>query len=276
MHHAAAKALGIRMEYLAQEVITDELASAVQELRGEHYLGANVTLPHKPAIQSLVDRVTDLAGRINAVNTIFKADGQLVGDNTDAPAVVRCLGESLAFEPERERVLLLGAGGASRGVAVGLIDAGVRQLAIWNRTPARGLALCDSLSALLSVDGTVVTVAADLDLSLSETTLLVNATSVGLDGSSVPVSLAKLPGTARVFDLVYGPDATPLVRKARARGLPAEDGLRMLVYQAAASFTLWTGLQAPEEAMFAAATQALSVRRAASLGTAPSPSEVET
>jgi shikimate dehydrogenase len=217
---------------------------------------------------ALVDHVSPLAQRIGAVNTVFKAEGRLVGDNTDAPAVVRCLRESLAFAPGNERVLLLGAGGAARGVAVGLLDAGVRRLAIWNRTARRSLALVESLARLEPSTATNIDVVADLGAALGDATLLVNATSVGLDGSSVPISPAALPKTARVFDLVYGPSTTPLVRSARACGLAAEDGLRMLVYQAAASFALWTGLRAPEDIMLKAAARALGLRQERASSTA--------
>jgi shikimate dehydrogenase len=256
------------MEYLAQEIRSEQLFGAVQALRGAEYLGANVTLPHKPAVMALVDHVSPLARRIGAVNTVFKAGGRLIGDNTDAPAVVRCLRESLAFAPEDERVLLLGAGGAARGVAVGLLDAGVRRLAIWNRTAQRSRALVQSLARLAPSTVTDIDMVADLGSALSAATLLVNATSVGLDGSSVPVSPVTLPKTARVFDLVYGPSTTPLVRAARAHGLPAEDGLRMLVYQAAASFALWTGLRPPEDIMLKAAVRALGLRQELASSTA--------
>ena len=166
MHSAAAESLGIAMEYLAQEIGSEQLPGAVQSLRGAEYLGANVTLPHKPAVMALVDHVSPLARRIGAVNTVFKAEGRLVGDNTDAPAVVRCLRESLAFAPEEERVLLLGAGGAARGAAVGLLDAGVRQLAIWNRTAWRSLALVQSLATPAPATTTDIGVVADLDAAL--------------------------------------------------------------------------------------------------------------
>ncbi len=264
MHHAAADALGIHLEYATQQVSAGQLPDAVCELRGAEFLGANITLPHKTAMVGLVDSVSPLAKRIGAVNTVYKVGSRLVGDNTDAPAVVRCLRESLGFRPEADRVVLLGAGGASRAVAVGLVDAGVRSLAVWNRTERRGRRLLDELAALSPGAGATLTAVTDLDAALAQCTLLVNATSIGLDTVSAPVSAAALAPTARVFDLVYGPDATPLVRQARSLGMLAEDGLWMLVFQAASAFALWTGTNPPAAVMYDAALRALRDRAATS------------
>jgi shikimate dehydrogenase len=260
MHQSAAEALGIRIEYTAQQVTAEQLPRAVEALRGPEFLGANVTLPHKPSVLALLDQISPLARRIGAVNTVYKAGGLLVGDNTDAAAVVRCLKEGLAFSPVDDPVLLLGAGGAARGVAVGLLDAGARRIAVWNRTEGRARLLVEDLARSTPSASTSLSVVTDLDAALERCTLLVNATSVGLDDRSVPVTLAMLGSEARVFDLVYGTAATPLVREARSRGLCAEDGLWMLVHQAAAAFTLWTGVAPPEDVMYAAALRAFRRR----------------
>lgn len=259
IHHAAASAVGIELEYRLWPVRPEQLAEGVAALRAADWFGANVTLPHKPAIPALVDGISALARRIGAVNTLYKQDGALIGENTDAPALVRSLREQLDFQAAEERVLILGAGGAARAALVALVDAGVRRIDLWNRTPDRVTALLGSVDA-----GAAEITAAVLDPTgypeMDRATLLINATSVGLDGLSAPIPQLDLPRGARVYDLVYGCDGTPLVRRARAAGFAASDGLRMLAYQAAGSFALWTGRPAPKAVMLAAAERALAER----------------
>jgi shikimate dehydrogenase len=271
MHHAAAAALDFRLEYRPREVRPDQLAAGVSRLRSPEYLGANVTLPHKPAMLALVDTVTPGGQRIGAINTVFKRDGRLIGDNTDAPALLRCLFESLGYAPRDERALLLGAGGAARAAAAALLDSGIAELAIWNRGSERARELHASILGKDSYARGRVSVVSSPRLAetLDRATLVINATSVGLDGSSVPVDPEMFGTYTRVFDMVYGPTSTPLVRAVRSRGGTAVDGLWMLVYQAAAAFMHWTTLQPPERVMFDAASAALAARvRIAAIGTA--------
>jgi shikimate dehydrogenase len=262
MHHAAAAALGIDLSYELRQVTDPELPRVVQTLRGDPWLGANVTLPHKPAMLRLVDHVTPLAARIGALNTVYKRAGELLGDNTDAPALLRCLREALDLQPMHERVLVLGAGGAARAAIVALLDAGVPSLRVWNRSPERARQLMASLALgeMERASSPGVVEPADLEHACAEATLVVNATSVGLDGRTSPLPDAALDADARIYDLVYGRAGTPLVRRARARGRRAEDGLWMLVYQAARSFELWTRQQPPEQIMYRAAAAALAAR----------------
>lgn len=259
MHHAAAAATGTALRYELWPLPADELAGAVETVRGDAWLGANVTLPHKPAMLALVDDVSARARRIGAINTLYKRNGRLLGENTDAPAFMRCLRLQLGFEPANERVVILGAGGAARAAVVALGEAGVRSMALWNRSADRAAALA---AALEGAGATLrVVPSGALDRWLPEATLLVNATSVGLDGSSLPIEhpLVGAQGL-RVFDMVYGLEGTPLVRHALGQGLVAVDGLWMLVRQAAAAFALWTGVEPPEAVMHAAALRALAAR----------------
>ena len=221
-----------------------------------------MTLPHKPAVARLVDRVTLLARRTGAVNTIFKRDGDLWGDNTDAPALMRSLRGLLGRIPADERVLVLGAGGAARAVLVALEDLGITDVVLANRTDQKAQALLREmrLGAANSAIGPCQVPWSRVPDLLDDLTLLINATSVGLDGASMPLADLPLRSGARVYDLVYGQDETPLVRHARSLGFQAADGLWMLVYQAALAFELWTGRQPPELAMHAAALAALRAR----------------
>ena len=263
MHEAAAAALGLRLRYELRSLQPEDLPGAVAHLRAEAWLGANVTLPHKPAMLALVDEASPAAGRIGAVNTLYKRDGRLLGDNTDAPALLRCLDSQLGFRPPAERVLLLGAGGAARAAAVALLESGAGEVLLWNRTAARAAALVAAVTAALPSRGNALLLLPDeqtLVQALPRVTLIVNATSVGLDGKSAPIDASGLPPRARLFDMVYGPAGTPLVAAARAHGLLAADGLWMLVYQAAASFVLWTGIAPDERLMYEAALGALRAR----------------
>jgi shikimate dehydrogenase len=262
MHHAAAKALGLELRYEPWQLTTEELDDALHTLRGDGWVGANVTLPHKPAVAGLVDQLTPLARRIGAVNTIFKRDGKLWGENTDAPALMRCLREFVGGELTDQRVLVLGAGGAARAVVVALAELGVTDLAIANRTEARAVELLGALAAQGAIPTGMGRVLPwrSLKESIGFASLIVNATSVGLDGATLPVvDLAPSPGT-RVYDLVYGLDETPLVRHARRAGFQAVDGLWMLVYQAALAFELWMGVRPPTDTMHEAALSALRSR----------------
>jgi shikimate dehydrogenase len=262
MHHAAAAALGIGLRYETWPLPAEELEAALSTIRDDAWVGANVTLPHKPAVARLVDRVTPLARRTGAVNTIFKREGILWGDNTDAPALVRSLRDLTGRSPAEERVLVLGAGGAARAVLVALEDLGITNVSLANRTDRKAASLLREWQAGRS-DGAIPARPVSwsrLPDVLGEITLLVNATSVGLDGFSTPLADLPLRSGARVYDLVYGHDETPLVRHARSLGFEAADGLWMLVYQAALAFALWTGLQPPEENMHAAALAALRDR----------------
>jgi shikimate dehydrogenase len=262
MHHAAAGALGLDLRYEPWQLPAAELGNALHALRGAGWVGANVTLPHKPAVAGLVDQLTPLALRIGAVNTVFKRDGELWGENTDAPALMRCLREFVGGELTAERVLVLGAGGAARAVVVALAELGVTDLAVANRTDARAGALLGDLQARGAIPPGVGRVLPwqSLKESMALASLLVNATSAGLDGATLPVAeLAPSPGT-RIYDLVYGPDETPLVRHARLAGFQAVDGLWMLVYQAALAFELWMGVRPPTDIMHGAALSALRAR----------------
>ena len=263
MHEAAAAALGLALRYELWPLPPEAVPEAVEQLRSGTWLGANVTLPHKPAMLSLVDDASPLARRIGALNTLYKRDGRLLGENTDAPALLRCLDTQLDFRPPAERVLLLGAGGAARAAAVALLEAGVDELLLWNRTTERAAALAREITASLPQRSGALLLLPDepaLARARPRATLIVNATSVGLDGKSSPIESVLLPPHARLFDMVYGPASTPLVAAARARGLRAADGLWMLVYQAAASFALWTGRAPDERIMHEAALGALRAR----------------
>ena len=261
---AALDHCAISARYRRWAVSPERLPAEVERLRGEGYLGANVTIPHKEAVAGLVDEVDEVARRLRAVNTIVKAGGRLIGRNTDEYGFMRSLRETGDFRPEGRSAALLGAGGAARAAAFGLVAADVARLTIANRTAERAAVLADEARR----DGCEVrAVPADADTLAEvcgEADLVVNATSVGMshgpaEGES-PLPDGAIRSGAVVFDMVYTPAETPLLRQAAAAGAWTVGGLPMLVFQGAASFRMWTGIEAPVRVMFEAAEEALAAR----------------
>jgi shikimate dehydrogenase len=217
-------------------------------------LGANVTLPHKVAVLGLLDRLDADAAVIGAVNTIVReADGALVGANTDAPAFLTSLREDGAYEPAGQTALILGASGAARAAAVALIGARVGRLIVVNRTLERAEELLGDALAATEHDPQLFALAPGdpaLPGLLAETTLIVNATSLGWHADETPLAADLVPPGALVLDMVYRP--TRLLREATMRGARSLDGAGMFVRQAALAFERWTGRSAPLDVMRAA------------------------
>ncbi len=256
---AALDHLGLDVRYEVWDVEPARLAAFVLRLRGPDYLGANVTIPHKEAVLGMVDEVDDFARRIGAMNTVVNRDGRLLGYNTDAPGFLRALREDGGFDVRRKRVVVLGAGGAAKGVCFALAGAGASAITIANRTLERGLALAGQLRGL-GMEVEAVTLS-DVAGPLARSDLLVNCTSVGMwhgvAEAASPVPEGLIPPGIMAFDLVYNPAVTPFLQAAQTRGARTLGGLTMLVYQGAESFRLWTGREAPVDIMMTAARKAL-------------------
>lgn len=261
---AAFAALGIEARYEAWETPPEALERRLVELRAGDVLGANVTIPHKEAVVPLLDRLDERAERAGAVNTIAQEGGQLAGYNTDVAGFARALREDAGFDPKGKRAFVLGAGGAARAVALALIEGGASIIEVSGRSPRRADGLVAALRPCTGSgitltwtywgDGTFLRV-------LPEADLVVNCTPIGTRGSEMegesPVARDLLPKAGLVFDLVYNPPETPLLRAAKERGAQAVSGLGMLVYQAAESFRIWTGREAPVQRMLEAGQAAL-------------------
>ncbi|MGH2547745.1 MAG: shikimate dehydrogenase family protein, partial [Thermomicrobiales bacterium] len=217
-------------------------------------LGANVTVPHKQAVIPMIDEVSPLALKAGAVNTIVNRDGRLFGDNTDVYGFVTALRQVCMDLAGREAVIL-GAGGASRAVVLGLFELGFEKITLVNRNRERAEKLRDDLGA------STVDVTESADSLLPTTGLLINATSLGWHIGELPIEaglLNLLPQNALVADLTYR--ETDLLIAAEARGLQTIDGLGMLVYQGVLAFERFTGQPAPVDIMWAAALQARAPR----------------
>lgn len=260
MHTAALAELGLEHTYRAVAVAPGELPAAVAELRAEHVLGANVTVPHKEAVLPLLDTVSPAARAIGAVNTISRSSAGLTGDNTDVhgfQALLAAAGVSLV-SGAKARVVLLGAGGAARAALWVLAERA--ETLIINRTLSRAEALAAEFTDHASVSGVAAAASAEL---LRGADVVVNTTSVGMeangqDPDESPLAKDLLPAGAVVIDMVYRPAQTRLLRDAAARGLPAVGGLEMLIRQGAESLRIWTGAEPPLQVMRAAALAALS------------------
>ncbi len=251
LHNAAFANLGIHARYELWPTTAAELAARVESLRAPHILGANVTLPHKIAVLSLLDRLDPAVEMIGAANTIIReADGSLTGANTDAPAFLAALREDGGYDPAGQTIVILGASGAARAAAMALVGTGVARLVIANRTLERAEALLGDLLAAADADPLLFALApgdADLPELLAEASLIVNATSIGWHGDQSPLPAALIPPGALVFDMIYRP--TQLLHDATARGARTLDGAGMLARQAALAFEHWTGQHAPLDLM---------------------------
>jgi shikimate dehydrogenase len=264
MFQAAFNAAGIDASYEAWDTPPDTLEGRVQALRGDDYLGANVTIPHKEAIVPLLDTRSDLATKAGAVNTIVHDGGSLVGHNTDVGGFARALREDAGFDAKGKATMLLGSGGAARAVALALIEAGASLIYVVARQPRRIDRMVVDLKPLTQT-GTTITWAYWGDgsylRSLATADLIVNCTPIGVAGSDSagksPLPADAIRDEATIFDLVYNPLETPLMAAAKSRGASAVGGLGMLVYQAAESFKLWTGKNADPAVMMKAARSAL-------------------
>ncbi|HAX24009.1 MAG TPA: shikimate dehydrogenase, partial [Chloroflexi bacterium] len=252
----ALDSLGLDIRYELWPTPLAALPGRLDDLRAGRALGANVTVPHKEAVFAAMDDVSDLALRAGAVNTIVPRNGRLFGDNTDIHGFVVPLREREVRFEELDAIVL-GAGGAARGIVVALLNAGVRRIHVLNRTIARA----EHLAAALGDDRVRSATSNQAQALASDAGLIVNATSIGWQGHDLPLDPAAfgvMPPAAIAYDLTYR--ETPYLRAARAAGLATIDGLPMLVHQGARSFELWTGQPAPIDIMWSAALAARAAR----------------
>jgi shikimate dehydrogenase len=261
---AALDHCGVDAFYELWETESEELPVAVDRMREEDCLGANVTIPHKERIIALLDGLEPLAKRIGAVNTVVNRDGRLRGHNTDILGFGHALRRDGDFDPRGCSAVVLGAGGAARAVAVALIDGGAASLTVTDVDQKRAEALLRHLeagrgeTALRSVPPT----GEELAAAASACQLLVNCTPIGMRHSpaeyDTPIAPELIPAGTLVFDLVANPPETRLLAEARLRGARTVSGMAMLVYQGAESFRLWTGLEPPLDVMRQAARSAVA------------------
>jgi shikimate dehydrogenase len=252
MHNVAFKKMGLDYLYIPFRVKPEQLAQAVAGLRALNVRGFNVTIPHKVSVIPLLDRLDSLAAKIGAVNTVVNGGGLLQGYNTDAEGFLRALTDS-GIKPQQKNVVILGAGGASRAISYILAAKGAR-LTILNRKLELDWAV--DIARLIQKELGKEVKVGELTLralspALEKADVLVNATSVGMSpaGAKSPVPARLLNQRLVVFDIVYNPIVTKLLREAKAAGAEVIGGVEMLAWQGALAFEKWTGQPAPVDLM---------------------------
>ncbi len=262
MHNSAYDLLGLDYHYETLRVEERDLKTAIDGFRDPEVAGANVTVPHKESVIKFLDRLDDLASLIGAVNTIKNDKGRLVGYNTDAVGFKDSLIDDAKYNPVSKKVLLIGAGGAAKAVAVALCTLKVKEIVITDIDRNKAEDLADNLKKDLKTQIKTVFDRNGLNSVISQADLIVNATPIGMspkiDGCPIDES-SKLKTGAFVYDLVYNPSETKLVKLAKANGAGGITGLGMLVRQGAAAFKIFTGKEPPVDVMREAAERALGL-----------------
>lgn len=251
LHGYWLRVLGVDGAYVPLSVPPEALETALRALPALGFAGVNLTVPHKETGLALCDELTERARRIGAVNTVVIREGRLMGDNTDGYGFLENLRATVpGWRASHGPAVILGAGGAARAVCTALLDAGVPEVRLLNRTVARAEAIAEDLAGTGAgarfSDGAGAVLCAPLSEGsrvLADAALLVNSTVLGMTGQDpLDFDLDPLPPDAVVSDLVYAPLETALLATARARGNPVVDGLGMLLHQARPGFAAWFGV----------------------------------
>jgi shikimate dehydrogenase len=258
MQNAAFNNLGLDYAYLPFKVAESNLGEALRGLKALDFVGVNVTIPHKVAVIPLLDELDGLAQHIGAVNTIVNRGGILKGYNTDASGFYQALAAN-KIKVSKKKVVIIGAGGAARAIAFTLADKGA-ELMILNRSLGPVKTLGEHVFQSFRTEVKTGQLSFDnLKAALEESDILVNTTSAGMSPNvtETPVPRRLLKKGLIVFDIVYNPLKTRLLREAEEKGAQVIGGLDMLVKQGAAAFELWTGVKAPVDIMRISAKEAL-------------------
>ncbi|QIO04812.1 shikimate dehydrogenase [Acinetobacter shaoyimingii] len=236
LHHAFAKKTGIDLNYVKRFAELNEFENSVQEFFQNNGAGMNVTVPFKERAFNLCDELTARAKIAKAVNTLWKKDGKLHGDNTDGQGLVDAI-HALDWSLDESSILILGAGGATRGVIYPLVQAGAKKIVIANRTLSRAEQLVNDLQSAVP---TTTLLACGLDQLQGQFDLVINATSASLTGDTL-----TLPDALQfkyAYEMAYGKPSS-FIDQAKQRGVPYAEGYGMLVGQAIEAFSIWNGIK---------------------------------
>ena len=261
MHNAAYDKAKLDFAYIPLNVTAQDLEKALIGVRSYRFAGVNVTIPHKENIIAYLDETTKISRIIGSVNTVLNQDGRLIGYNTDGPGFIDSLKADCNFDPKGKRAVIIGAGGASRAVSIMLAKEGVRNLIIADIQYEKAKNLCEYINSHFEIAPYACPVDSnELKISIESSDLIVNATPIGMfpnvKDCPIPKDF-KLPTTALVYDLVYNPEETELLKLAKKCGAKTQNGIGMLVRQGILAFSIFTEHEAPMETMKTAVKEAL-------------------
>ncbi len=246
IHNAAFRELNMDCTYIAYRIPKNELEEGIGALKTINIAGFNVTIPHKVEIMKYLDKVDDGCSLIGAANTVTNTDGKLKGYNTDMDGFLEPIKKN-NLEIKDSSVLLLGAGGAARAIAAGFAKEKVSNITIANRTIEKANQLCKFVNQI-GIESKAITLD-EVGDSASDYKFIVNATSVGLKNESSPISTKSIGSNSVVYDIVYMPINTDLIKKSKENGAKVIYGYEMLLGQAVRAFEIWHETKAPYEAM---------------------------
>jgi shikimate dehydrogenase len=251
MQNAALSACGLDYVYIPFDVSPQDLGLAISGMKALGVAGFNVTIPHKTAVMACLDELDESAETAGAVNTVKNDNGRLIGYNTDGTGLIRSLEVDLDFVSRGKTIVVIGSGGAARGAVAALCRAGAKKIIIVNRTSDRAKELAALMSSRFpSSDCIVLPGFESLSTVLSGSDLLLNTTSVGMNNESIPyVSFDCGSQALKVYDMIYSPSTTPLLKDAAKAGFVGANGIGMLAAQGELAFAIWTGQDPPSGLM---------------------------
>lgn len=258
MHNAAFRKLKLNAVYVLFETQKNDFPRAVKKMKLMNIRGFNVTVPYKEEIIPLLDKLDEQARAIGAVNTVLNNKGSLIGYNTDASGFIASLKKEIGLEPENKNIFVIGAGGAARAIGFALAKGKARSITFYDSICSRAEKLAGDIGKIFKVCrvGAIDSIKS-AEQMFKESSLLVNASTCGMKASDpLPIDVRCLPKGIAVYDIIYNPTPTKLVKAAKAKGLRATNGLGMLLYQGALAFEIWTGRRAPIEVMLGALKRA--------------------
>jgi shikimate dehydrogenase len=252
--NAAFEYAGLNWVYLAFEVASERLQDAISGLAACNCRGLNVTMPYKQAVLPFLDELDETAAHAGAVNTIEFKNGKLIGHNTDGTGFIKSLERDAGFTAAGKKALIIGAGGAARSIAMALGREGAASIKVLNRNKSKAEKLIGLIGAYFPACEIKIGGLEEADIAGYD--LIVNATSVGMENNpGLPLAAEGITPDQIVYDIIYWPLETEFLRAADEKGACTINGLRMLLFQGAESFSIWTGKPAPVDLMAAALKQ---------------------
>lgn len=261
MHNSGYESLGLNYCYVPLRTIPEDLEMVIDGIRALGFAGVNVTIPHKEAVITHLDEVTQLARQIGAVNTIVNQNGRLIGYNTDGPGFIDSLKEDAAFIVKGKSAVVIGAGGASKAIVTMLAKEGIKSLIISDIDQEKASALCEVINANFEIAPYAAPAgSSELAKAIAKCDLLVNASPIGMSPNTkrIPIDIScEIKKDAVVYDLVYNPLETELLKWAKSKGARPISGIGMLIRQGVLAFSLFTEKEPPIEVMKKAVLNAL-------------------